>query len=186
MSSAMFAHCGSEMLRKLPDGSDFTAHRRFRGVFGVSPDVCASVWTILGTAMPYGATPKHLLWSLFFLKCYATEHVNATVAGTDEKTFRKWAWTFVGLISNLRIVSSLFFVKSLSLTGNAEIIHKLIFFWTMCRFRGRNVYSRAPWKIAGYPWTGQIFVYLSLSHLTGNGFHINLRALVSDMKLALA
>ena len=49
------------------------------------PDVTAS-----------GVQPKHLLWTLLFLKTYATEPILcALVGGVDEKTFRTKVWFLV-------------------------------------------------------------------------------------------
>jgi hypothetical protein len=35
------------------------------------------------------------------LKLYLPENVNAAMTGPDEKTFRKWSWLVVGLISDI-------------------------------------------------------------------------------------
>ncbi len=53
---------------------------------------------------PKDARPKHLLWALLFLKVYATESINSLICGADEKTCRKWSWTFVRLQSQLEVV----------------------------------------------------------------------------------
>ena len=50
-------------------------------------------------------TPEyaHLLWGLYFLSVYDTDHVSAiNVGGVDEKTYRKWAHPFVEAISFLK------------------------------------------------------------------------------------
>lgn len=86
--------------------SRLTAHRKFRSFYGVSPDVCAIIWTLIAEK-PSGAQPKHLLWCLLFLKRYNTEHVNASIVKVDEKTFRLWTWTFIELISKLNVVTEL-------------------------------------------------------------------------------
>ena len=50
-----------------------------------------------------GAHPKHLFWSLFFLKNYCTEAVMVRVFGfVDNKTIRKWIWIFIPAIAGLR------------------------------------------------------------------------------------
>jgi hypothetical protein len=42
------------------------------------------------------AEPKHLLWSLVFIKVYSTEEVHCSIVGwPDPKTFRKWSWYFL-------------------------------------------------------------------------------------------
>jgi hypothetical protein len=47
----------------------------------------------------FGTTP--ILWALLLLKLYLPENVNAAMTGPDEKTFRKWSWLVVGLISDI-------------------------------------------------------------------------------------
>ena len=111
-----FARCASEMMRRAQESSVAIANRRFRGLFGVSPDICAAIWNKLRMLLPRGAAPAHLLWALLFLKNYSTEHVNSVIAGVDEKTFRKWCWAFVKLISNLGIVSA---IRKFFLTGSS-------------------------------------------------------------------
>jgi hypothetical protein len=83
--------------------SNKTGYRRFRGLFGVSPASCAVLWTLIEDKPP-GSKPKHLLWSLLFLKGYANEHMNSAVVGVDEKTFRKWSWIFINLLADLNVV----------------------------------------------------------------------------------
>lgn len=78
---------------------------RFRALFGVNHQVCAALWEKIGQKLLQGACLRHLLWSLLFLKVYATEPVNRQLTGADEKTFRKWSWKFVQLVSDLEIVS---------------------------------------------------------------------------------
>ena len=74
-----FTRCSSEMLRRAPEACVTSAERRFRGLFGTSPAICATVWSMLGASLPRGAAPSHLLWALLFLKNYATEHVNSSI-----------------------------------------------------------------------------------------------------------
>jgi hypothetical protein len=82
--------------------SNSTNHRSFRSFFGVSADVCAELWKLLHPVNVNGASPKHLLWALFFLKVYPTESIGASMVGhVDEKTYRKWVWIFVDKISDL-------------------------------------------------------------------------------------
>lgn len=59
--------------------------RRFKALFGVTPLVCSVAWKKIGTNLPSKASLKHLLWSLLFLKVYATEHCNRALTGVDEK-----------------------------------------------------------------------------------------------------
>ena len=55
-------------------------------------------------SLPKQASPVHLLWSLMFLKVYASEHINSMIAEVDEKTFRKWTWKFIRLLADLSAV----------------------------------------------------------------------------------
>jgi hypothetical protein len=88
-----------------PDGSKRTGDRRFRAMFGCLPGHCAILWNTINDEHPIGGEPKHLLYALMFLKVYGTEHVHSSIAKCDEKTFRKWAWAYVELLSNMDIVS---------------------------------------------------------------------------------
>lgn len=88
-----------------------TDARRFRAFFGASAAVCSDIWGMLRPeeTMPKGSKPEHLLWSLVFLKVYASEQVLRSLVGSpDEKTFRKWSQLFVLAISWLEfdLVSS--------------------------------------------------------------------------------
>jgi hypothetical protein len=86
-----------------------TGDRIFRSFFGVTPDICSTVWNLLLDKHPTGCEPKHLLMALRFLKGYCTEHENASLFHVDEKTYRKWQWIYVKLIANLDIVSFISF-----------------------------------------------------------------------------
>ena len=61
--------------------------------------------------MPMGVTPKHLLWGLYFLAVYDTEHNSSHAVGkVDEKTYRKWSELFVKAISYLEYEVVSFFL----------------------------------------------------------------------------
>jgi hypothetical protein len=49
--------------------------------------VVAIVWHLIDK--PEGAEPKHLLWTLPFLKVYASEDVLHNMVGTGKNTYRK-------------------------------------------------------------------------------------------------
>ena len=38
---------------------------------------------------------------MMFMKIYSQEHIHASLAGVDEKTFRKWSWIFIDAIAGL-------------------------------------------------------------------------------------
>lgn len=97
---------GLAIIKHKAQNSTMTGYRKYITFFGVSPNVCAVAWKLL-KRKPQGSQPKHLLWSLLFLKTYNKEHVNASLAGADEKTFREWSWKFVKMLSDLRVVSEM-------------------------------------------------------------------------------
>ena len=101
-----FVELGATVLRRAPGLNVADAHRRFRALFGASPNVFCVLWSLLCVARPPGSKPIHLLWVLMFLKVYATEHVHAALAGVGEKTYRKWQWIFVKLLASLQLVSN--------------------------------------------------------------------------------
>jgi hypothetical protein len=82
-----------------------TKERRFKEHFGIKPEMCASLWALCLPFLPVDASPMHLLWTLYFLKQYNTECVNAAFSNCDEKTFRKWCWIMIGVLSSLDLVS---------------------------------------------------------------------------------
>ena len=66
------------------------------------------VWDMLveGGLLPKNGKPKHLLWTLYFLKCYPKEGPGCTAVGAskgaiDPKTMRKWVWLFLERICEL-------------------------------------------------------------------------------------
>lgn len=80
--------------------------RKFKAFYGVSPNICKIIWDKLINVRPKTSQPKHLLWCLYFLKQYDSEHNNRAIFRADEKTFRKWVWCFVKLLSDMEVVSS--------------------------------------------------------------------------------
>ncbi|KAG9400879.1 hypothetical protein AC1031_009602 [Aphanomyces cochlioides] len=90
------------MLRRSPATST-TNQRRFTALFGVSISVATLTWEKM--PRPEGAQPWHLLWALMILKIYSSENVHATIAGADEKTFRKWCWLILDSLEELDAVS---------------------------------------------------------------------------------
>jgi hypothetical protein len=66
------------------------------------------VWDMLeeGRLLPEKGKPKHLLWALYFLKCYPKEGLGCTFVGGSKgainpKTMRKWVWLFFERICKL-------------------------------------------------------------------------------------
>ena len=73
-------------------------------LIGTSHEVCSELWNLSQPLqnVSKSAEPKHLLWSLFFMKSHSVEAVSTRVVGVDNKTFRKWAWIFVFAIKSLK------------------------------------------------------------------------------------
>lgn len=84
--------------------SNHVGLRRFVAHFGVSPSICAKTWLLLKDDLPQDYQEIHLLWALLFLKCYNTEHVNHSIVGCDEKTFRKRVWFMVKKLAFIKVV----------------------------------------------------------------------------------
>jgi hypothetical protein len=66
------------------------------------------VWDMLveGGLLPKNGEPKHLLWTLYFLKCYPKEGPGCAAIGgsrgaIDPKTMCKWVWLFIERICEL-------------------------------------------------------------------------------------
>jgi DDE superfamily endonuclease len=108
LNPAIFVELGNSIMqRHAKTRSAKTEERRFRGHFGTSPEICSILWDMVdpGRTMPKGARPKHLLWSLAFLKLYLNEEALSGLAGgVDEKTLRKWTWIFVYAMSDLEAI----------------------------------------------------------------------------------
>lgn len=82
--------------------------RRFREHFGAPFAIVRLVWDMLveGGLLPEKGRPKHLLWALYFLKCYPKEGPGCAAVGgskgaIDPKTMRKWVWLFIKRINDL-------------------------------------------------------------------------------------
>eukprot|EP00980_Cylindrotheca_fusiformis_P021098 scaffold8090_cov82-Cylindrotheca_fusiformis.AAC.11 len=73
-------------------------------LIGTSYEICAELWNLINpvNTISKSSRPKHLLWTLLFLRTYNTENVNTRlVGGADNETFRNWCWHFVGAIAAL-------------------------------------------------------------------------------------
>lgn len=100
---SVFEQLAGGMMRNLATTvSEETRVRRFRAFFGTTPIICSMLWSLCVTSfIAQRVMPVHLLWALLFLKQYNTEEVNATITGTDEKTFRKWSWLVISILADL-------------------------------------------------------------------------------------
>lgn len=109
MNGRAFLKLGNGYTQTKSTGSEYVALRRFKSFFGATPHVCSLIWEKIVHDVPKGGEPKHLLWSLSFLKQYSVEHYRRTIFGADEKTIRKWTWLFVQLLSDVDVVIFNFF-----------------------------------------------------------------------------
>ena len=84
--------------------------RRFRSLFGARMEIVIMVWNMLGEGglRPEKSQPKpkHLLWTLYFLKVYPREgpgcsSVGGSKGAVNPKALRKWVWLFLERISEL-------------------------------------------------------------------------------------
>jgi len=81
---------------------------RFHEHFGAPFAIVRMVWDMLveGGLLPEKGKPKHLLWMLYFLKCYPKESPGCAAVGgsrgaIDPKMMRKWVWLFLERINDL-------------------------------------------------------------------------------------
>ena len=101
-----FSLAGSQIMRRQRFDC-LTFKRRVRSYFRTSPSICVKIWEKIDpyNAIEYGRVEfKHLLWALMFMKIYSSENILASLAGCDEKTFRKWVWIFIHEIANLEFL----------------------------------------------------------------------------------
>ena len=95
--------------------------RRFRELFGTSISIVLQVWHMMddGGLLPEKTKPKHLLWTLYFMKVYPREAPACSAVGgsggaVDPKTLRKWVWLIMERIAELadNVVSNIFCRRS--------------------------------------------------------------------------
>ena len=92
--------------------------RAYKAHFKLCPAQTERVWTKLGHCMHNrnyfyttndkppqhvffnpDMSPKHLLWTLHYMKNYSTEDHTAVLFGTTTKTFRKYFWATVHFLT---------------------------------------------------------------------------------------
>lgn len=71
--------------------------------FGLSVDTTARIWVMLvhWELLPDKAKPKHLLWTLFFLRKYLTEDTMVIFLKTSAKTICLWIRLFLVALRDL-------------------------------------------------------------------------------------
>jgi len=81
---------------------------RFRDLFGARIEIVLKEWSMLleDGLCPKKSKPKHLLWTLYFLKVYPREAPGCSAVGgskgaIDPKTLQKWVWLFIKRIAEL-------------------------------------------------------------------------------------
>ena len=100
---------GFSIINQTSTGSVTTQFCCFKAHFGIDWIVCAKLWVLLlplfsdNSYTLAGAKMVHLLWTLMFLRLYDTEDILAARVGVVEKTYRKWVWLFIDLISYLEV-----------------------------------------------------------------------------------
>jgi hypothetical protein len=103
MSASAFLHLGATYMSIRRNRNQQYLDKKFIGHFGVNSARCAEIWQLLQqhNIMPMGGAPKHLLFSLHYMKQYGTEVSMASFFSCDEKTLRKWAWIFIKAMAKL-------------------------------------------------------------------------------------
>jgi len=102
--------------------------RRFRGLFGARIEIVLKVWSMLleDGLRPKKSKPKHLLWTLYFLKVYPREAPGCSAVGgskgaIDPKTLRKWVWLFIEKIAELADEVVSIFCRADTLTSSHTV-----------------------------------------------------------------
>jgi hypothetical protein len=82
--------------------------RHFHDFFGTNIFIAGPVWDMLGQKglLPERSKPKHLLWTLYFLKVYPKQSLGCSAVGASKgavnpKTMQKWVWQFITCIGEL-------------------------------------------------------------------------------------
>ena len=86
-------------------------HKRFKAKFGITVDVCVQTWNRMVQQMRdydidlkgYSLKPVHILYALFFMRCYPTARQIIATLGHDLSlaTFRKYAYFVIRQIAAL-------------------------------------------------------------------------------------
>jgi hypothetical protein len=97
---------GRDMMQRseMKMGTIEVEERRFRDMFGASPEVALIAWSMLSTLglIPIGDTLTHFLWTLCFLKVYPKQGPLSVLCGNaDPKTIKKWVYLFIDALACL-------------------------------------------------------------------------------------
>ena len=104
-NAPLFVALAEELFRRPIGAAPSTVMKRYRSLFGVTPAVTAQAWNLVGAKLPNNAHPRHLLWTLLFLKCYPLEVVMCAMTGANERTVRFWVWLVVRRLAEIDTVS---------------------------------------------------------------------------------
>lgn len=96
-----FLTFGGVLLRHRLNPNSLEDLRNFRSHFGVAPVTCVGLWIRIQQALPPNATPYHLLWTLLYMKVYASEFTLSGMARKTRTTYRKWVKVVMKSIADL-------------------------------------------------------------------------------------
>lgn len=105
LTALQFANLAREMLqipRKESEECTDSERRLFRATLGVSFRTLAELWNMLDPTSKISnrAKPKHLLWTLVYLKVNKTEPIHLQITGCPSRdTFRNWVGRFAAAIA---------------------------------------------------------------------------------------
>jgi hypothetical protein len=129
---AVFFRAARDIMNRVGQkvGTGASEDRRFCEHFGAPFAIVRIVWDMLveGGLLPKNGKPKHLLWTLYFLKCYSKEGPGCAAVGgsrgaINPKTMRKWVWLFFERICELADkVVSLFISLCLRQTNSHPLL----------------------------------------------------------------
>jgi hypothetical protein len=100
------------------DRTEAGKDRLFRDFFGCGAYIVVLLWNMMDEldVLPHEVKVVHLLWTLYWMKCYPTESPGTATIGkqghkVDPKTFRKYVYPIVYAIASLEpyVVSLCFF-----------------------------------------------------------------------------
>ena len=132
-----FYRLGKEVQNR--SGQKLCAHstedRRFREYFGASVTVAMIAWSLLNEheKLEVGSEVTHLLWAMYFVKCYPLTQEGCAAAGTaakgavDPKTWKKWVWPMIWALADLEseVVSFCVLTFKLIMITNTNLHHQI-------------------------------------------------------------
>ena len=89
--------------------ANVTEDRRFREYFGTSVHTAIVAWNLLNEhdKLEEGSDVSHMLWAMYFLKCYPLTQEACAAAGAadagavDPKTWKKHLWPMIYSLADL-------------------------------------------------------------------------------------